>query len=371
MRIKLVSISLSLIIPFSILFGFSCNGNSTKKPESIGESVKNAEKRPIAKLIRIDKPQENQSFSSGALIDLSVSLLGEEVPDSIRFYFDGSLLKTIYSEPWQFSIASKDSRLGKIPLKVIAYSGEKRPHTLTRFVMLYSDIVPKKNAYRLVNTYPHDKDAYTQGLLVHKGFFYESTGKEGRSTLRKVDIETGEVLMQHKLDSKFFGEGLSYLKGKFYQLTWQHNTGFVYDAESFTQIQTIHYDTQGWGLCTDGEKLFMSDGTNKIYVLEPDYFTVISSFEVYDNERAVYQLNELEYIDGELWANLYTSDLIARIDPLTGKVLAYYDLSGIIDDYDKNLDSEQVLNGIAWDSESKRMFVTGKNWSRLFEVELK
>lgn len=358
------------MIPFGILSGFSCKGNSSDKDLTGDDIINTAEKKVAVKLIRIDRPSENQRFSSGEELYVSVSALGGEVPDSVRIYYDGTLVETLYQEPWNFGVKTNDSRLGKIPLKVIAFSGNKRPHTLTRFILMFSDIIPEAGSYRVVNTYPHDDQAYTQGLLVYNGYFYESTGKEGRSTLRKVDIETGEVLMQHKLENKFFGEGLAYLKGRFYQLTWLKNTGFVYDADSFTQINTIHYDTQGWGLTTDKENLFMSDGTNTIYVLEPEYFTVISSFEVYDNQKAVFQLNELEYIDGVLWANIFTSNLIAKIDPVTGKVLAYYDLTGIIDNLDKNLDSEEVLNGIAWDSENERMYITGKNWPRIFEVEL-
>lgn len=371
MKRDIVKLILISIIPFSLLSGFSCKGNSSESEDEAKSSLKQSESLPFVKLIRIDSPAENHRYKSGDSISVKLSLLGESIPDSIRIYYDGNTVKTLYTAPWQFSVNTESSRLGRVALKVIAYAGEKRPHTLTRFILMFSDIVPTQNSYRVVNVYPHDNQAYTQGLLVHNGFFYESTGKEGRSTFRKVNIKTGEVLMQHKLENKFFGEGLTYLNGKFYQLTWQHNTGFVYDADSFTQIHTIHYDTQGWGLTTDGEKLYMSDGTNRIYILEPEYFTVVESFDVFDNEKAVYQLNELEFIDGMLWANIYTTDLIAKIDPLNGKVLAYYKLSGLIDPYDKNLDSEEVLNGIAWDEEHHRMFVTGKHWSKIFEVEMK
>jgi len=371
MKRMLLKLVLLVLITFSLLAGISCRGNDSETSGSVRAEERSGSRLPLARLISLDKPEENQKYSSGELIDLRVSLLGEEVPDSVRYYFDGTLLKTALSGPWNFEINTEASRLGRIAIKLIAYSANKRPHTITRFIHLYSDIVPPVNSYRVLNVFPHDKQAYTQGLVVYRGYLYESTGKEGRSTLRKVDIETGEVLMQHKLDNKFFGEGLTYLDGKFYQLTWLKNTGFVYDAESFTQIHTIHYDTQGWGLTTDGEKLYMSDGTNRIYVLEPQYFTVLESFDVFDNEKAVRQLNELEFIDGMLWANIFTTDLIAKIDPASGKVIAYYDLSGLISPYDKNLDSEEVLNGIAWDGESKRMYVTGKHWSRMFEIELK
>ena len=175
--------------------------------------------------------------------------------------------------------------MGRVPVKAIAYSGENRPHTVTCFIQLFSDIIPPTLSYTVLNKYPHDRGAYTQGLLFHKGLFYESTGQTGKSTLREVDPFTGSVKREHKLDNKFFGEGLVLLNKRLYQLTWEHNTGFVYDLETFSEIKRIHYDTQGWGLTTDGNKIFMSDGTNKIYFLEPEYFTVTGSIDVYDNQK--------------------------------------------------------------------------------------
>lgn len=211
MRMSYLRLFFVLMIPFGILSGFSCRGNSSDKLPEGNQNLNTTDVKLSVKLINIDKPSDNQRFSSGEEIDFLLSLLGEEIPDSVRLYYDGSLIKTLYKEPWQVSIGTDNSRLGKIPLKAIAYSGNKRPHTLTRFVLIFSDIIPATGSYRLINTYPHDNQAYTQGLVVYNGYFYESTGKEGRSTLRKVDIETGEVLMQHKLDNKFFwrGTGLS------------------------------------------------------------------------------------------------------------------------------------------------------------------
>jgi glutamine cyclotransferase len=251
----------------------------------------------------------------------------------------------------------------------MAYEGDRRPQVLTHFVTIFSDIKPDIYSYRVINMYTHDITAYTQGLLYHDGYFYESTGREGESTLRKVEIETGNVLKIHNLESKFFGEGLVLHEGWLYQLTWTSNLGFVYDIQSFEEIKRIHYTTQGWGLASNGEKLIMSDGTNKLYFMEPEYFTVVSSIEVYDDKSQVWQLNELEYINGEIWANIYTTDRIARIDPSTGKVLAYIDLTGILPAKDHHPELAE-LNGIAWDSDNNRIFITGKNWPRLFEIDL-
>lgn len=351
-----------------IAFAVSCNGSvkSSDKNESAPE-VK--PKRPAANLVNIENPADGSKYSSGDEISLILSLRGNDTPDSVRVIFDGEPLATLRDSVLEYKIDTRSVRLGKIPLKIMAYKGDKRPQVITHFVTILSDIKPELYSYRVISTYPHDKTAYTQGLVYHKGYLYESTGREGRSTLRKVEIETGEILKVHNLDSKFFGEGLVVHEGQLYQLTWRNNVGFVYDIQSFEEIKRVHYTTQGWGLTSNGEELIMSDGTNKLYFFEPEYFTVTSSLEVYDNKSQVWQLNELEYINGEIWANIYTTDRIARIEPSTGKVLAYIDLSGILPASDQHSELAE-LNGIAWDSDKERIFVTGKNWPRLFEIRL-
>ena len=356
-----------LVYALVILIAAACNGSV----KTAGEKINNTQDTPktlAASLINIEEPADGAEFSSGEEIKMVLSLRGDKEPDSVRVFFDGKALITLHDSILEYSIDTESARLGKIPLKIMAYESGKRPQILTHFISLKSDIKPGIYSYRVVNDYPHDKTAYTQGLLYHNGYFYESTGQEGQSSVRKVEIETGEILKIHNLESKFFGEGLVIYDGRLFQLTWKNKVGFVYDLQTFEEIRRVHYTTQGWGLASNGEQLIMSDGTNKIYFLEPEYFTVVSSIEVYDNERPVWQLNELEYINGELWANIYMTDRIARIDPSNGKVLAYIDLKGILPDrYDHSELAE--LNGIAWDSENKRLFITGKNWPRLFEID--
>lgn len=358
-------------IGLAVLIASSCNGSAQSDKSVTGEQTVNDNNTPTIKLINIDSPSANQEVTSGLSVKLGISLLGKEIPDSIRVYFDGELKTTLMKGALTYSIPTKDTRLGRIAIKAIAYSENNRPHTVTRFVVIFSDIVPKNLSYSIVNEYPHDRGAYTQGLLYHNGFFYESTGPEGKSTLREVEPVTGVVKRVHKLESKFFGEGLVLFSNQLYQLTWEHKTGFIYDLETFKEIRRFHYDTEGWGLATSGEKIFMSDGTNKIYFLEPEYFTVTGSIEVYDDKTAVYQLNELEYIDGELWANIYMTNLIARIDPVTGKVLSYINFQGILKEEAANLTNQEVLNGIAWDPDQRRLFITGKNWPKLFEIKVR
>lgn len=350
-----------------MVFAVSCNG-SVKSDNDTSEANETP-KELSANLVNIEEPDDGAKYSSGDEIILKLSLRGNIIPDSVRVFFDGEPLATIKAPDLEYAFDTRSSRLGRLPLKIMAYEGNKRPQVLTHFVTVMSDIKPDLYSYRVINMYPHDINAYTQGLVYHDGYFYESTGGEGESTLRKVEIETGNVLKIHNLESKFFGEGLVLYDGRLFQLTWRNNVGFVYDIQSFEEIKRVHYTTQGWGLTSNGQELIMSDGTNKLYFLEPEYFTVVSSIEVYDDNSQVWQLNELEYINGEIWANIYTTDRIARIDPSTGKVLAYIDLTGILPDEDRHPELAE-LNGIAWDNNKGRLFITGKNWPRLFEIEL-
>ncbi len=349
-------------------FAVSCNG-SVKSSDNNTSKEDEAPKVLAASLVNIEEPDDGARYNSGDEISLKLSLRSKNTPDSVRVFLDGKSLVTLEATVLEYTIDTESARLGKIPLKIMAYEGNKRPQVLTHFITVISDIKPDLYSYRVINTYPHDKTAYTQGLVYHDGYFFESTGGEGKSTLRKVEIETGNILKIHNLERKFFGEGLVIYDGRLFQLTWTNNVGFVYDIQSFTEIKRVHYTTQGWGLTSNGHELIMSDGTNKLYFLEPEYFTVLSSLEVYDDKSQVWQLNELEYINGEIWANIYTTDRIARINPSTGKVLAYIDLTGILPDEDHHPELAE-LNGIAWDKDNERLFVTGKNWPKLFEIKL-
>jgi glutamine cyclotransferase len=236
-------------------------------------------------------------------------------------------------------------------------------------MVIYSDIVPKKYGYKVIHTFPHDRAAFTQGLFYDNGEFFEGTGQESGSTLREVELETGKVIRQHNLDNSLFGEGIALYRDRIYQVTWKSKVGFVYTKSDFKLINKIYYPTQGWGLTTMDDKIVMSDGSNVLYFYEPDMFTVISKIEVYDNEKKRDSLNELEYINGEIWANIWINDHIVRIDPATGKVLGYIDLKGILPSMDRDANTD-VLNGIAYDKAGNRIFVTGKNWPKLFEIKV-
>jgi glutamine cyclotransferase len=223
--------------------------------------------------------------------------------------------------------------------------------------------------YRVVNEYSHDPGAFTQGLVYEDGVFYEGTGLRGRSSLRRVDLETGAVLQYLALPEQYFGEGIAVLEDEIFQLTWKARIGFVYDKDSFGLQQVFTYPGEGWGLTHDGQRLIMSDGTPTLRLLDPKTLEETGQVQVSYEGRPVWALNELEYIQGEVYANIWKTDSIARINPQTGEVVGLINLEGLLDpqDHDEPVD---VLNGIAYDAKGDRLFVTGKLWPKLFEIEL-
>jgi glutamine cyclotransferase len=223
--------------------------------------------------------------------------------------------------------------------------------------------------YEVVNVYPHDREAFTQGLLFRDGVLFESTGLKGRSTLRKVRLETGEVLQRTVVDGRYFAEGLVDWGNRLVQLTWDTNVAFVYDLASFKQTRTFKYTGEGWGLTHDGRRLIMSDGSPTLRLLDPETFQATGSLLVKDGDVPVEDLNELEFVEGEIYANVWTTDRIAIISPANGAVTGWINLAGLMPRGSTTGDA--VLNGIAYDAQRKRLFVTGKLWPRLFEIRVR
>ena len=224
--------------------------------------------------------------------------------------------------------------------------------------------------YQILNIFPHDSNAFTQGLILMDGKLLESTGQEGNSSLRSVELDTGKVLKKVDVPPPYFAEGAAVLNGKVYQLTWQHNVGFIYDLQTLEPAGTFNYDGEGWGLTTDGQSLIMSDGSSRLKFLDPSSFRVTRTISVTDAATPVNKLNELEVVKGEIYANIWHSDRIAVIDPQTGRVKAWIDLTGLMPE-DEERDAEAVLNGIAYDQANDKLYVTGKLWPRLFEIKVK
>ncbi|MCW4005426.1 MAG: glutaminyl-peptide cyclotransferase [Candidatus Bathyarchaeota archaeon] len=231
-----------------------------------------------------------------------------------------------------------------------------------------TETAPVSYSYTVVNVFPHDENAFTQGLVFSGGTLFEGTGLLGESALREVDLETGEITREVLLPDQFFGEGIAVVGNRIVQLTWHSQTGFVYDRDSFALLANFSYPTEGWGLTYDGERLIMSDGSENLYFLDPQTFERTGEIQVQANGTAVRNLNELEYVNGEIYANIWNQQTIAIINPETGQVKSWIDISGL--ESASWLNPEKVPNGIAYDPANNRLFVTGKNWPNLYEITL-
>lgn len=251
-----------------------------------------------------------------------------------------------------------------------------RPHISRRTALVgltaaplstLAQAAPPVQGYRVVASYPHDPGAFTQGLFFHDGFLYEGTGLHGRSSIRKVELETGRIVQAVELPEEFFGEGITVWGDRLIAITWQEQTAFVLDLKTFKLWRKFSYTGEGWGLTQNGRELIMSDGSADLRFLDPQNFRELRRLRVTAGGKPVAQLNELEWVDGEIYANVWQSDRIARIDPKTGHVKAWINLAGLLP---QRNGSDDVLNGIAYDAKRKRLFVTGKLWPRLFEIAL-
>ncbi len=284
--------------------------------------------------------------------------------DSIQYFIDGKQITNTSS------IDISNYRLGKHAISAtVYYTGEQKK--LNNTIYFLAAKRPDVYKYEVINSYPHDKEAFTQGFEYYNGFFYESTGQRGKSTLRKVEMETGKVLQKIELDRKYFAEGMTIFNNKIYQLTWQKNVGFVYDLETFELEKTFNYQQskQGWGLTHDGEKFIKTDGTEKMWFLNIESLEEESFIETYTNKRKAEKLNELEYIDGKIYANIWQQNSILIVNPVNGAIEGIAVLKGLQKKAGQSGDNN-VLNGIAYDKENDRLFVTGKKWNKVFEIKL-
>ena len=310
---------------------------------------------------------EIQIKSSGdkILIDdrISINIISpnKKIIDSIEYYLNDRLVSN--------EVKLVDYKVGENNVAAKIFSNNEIISINKKFD-IYSNIEPEIMTYKVITEYKHDKNAYTQGLEFYNNQLYESTGLNGKSTLRKSDYKSGEILNIVKLDYEYFGEGLTIINDKIYQLTWKNNIGFIYDLD-FNKIGNFDYgkSKEGWGLCNDGSFIYKSDGTNKIWILDPETLEEIRFIEVLTNRSKIKNINELEYIDGKIYANTYqfNRDVVIVINPLNGAVEKVIDFSGIRDRVTQKPDLD-VMNGIAYFD--GKIFVTGKNWDKLFEVEV-
>ncbi len=321
---------------------------------------------------RIVQPENNKMFTVGEPVIVQVDKVADTVQaiDSVEFFFRGGKVHACHEEPYRYEFNTLDLPVGTLPVRMVVWLPDSLREYHDLQVILRSDIVPENLPYQIVNVYPHDIKAYTQGLIFEDGFLYEGTGQYNESSLRKVEIKTGEPVRLTMLAGEIFGEGITIFNGKIYQLTYKSQVGFVYEKESFRRIQKVYYQNkEGWGLTHDGTHLIMSDGSNRIYFMDPEYFTEIRQLEVYNHMGQVTRLNELEYIEGKIFANIYGENEIVIIDPETGKITAKLNMRGILDTIERHSRMD-VFNGIAWDPDKRLLYVTGKYWPSLFEISV-
>ncbi len=294
-------------------------------------------------------------------ISINIISTNNNIIDSIEYYLNDKLVSN--------EVKLVDYKVGENNVAAKIFSNNEIISINQKFD-IYSNIEPEIMTYKVITEYKHDKNAYTQGLEFYNNQLYESTGLNGKSTLRKSDYKSGEILNIVKLDYEYFGEGLTIINDKIYQLTWKNNIGFIYDLD-FNKIGNFDYgkSKEGWGLCNDGSFIYKSDGTNKIWILDPETLEEIRFIEVLTNRSKIKNINELEYIDGKIYANTYqfNRDVVIVINPLNGAVEKVIDFSGIRDRVTQKPDLD-VMNGIAYFD--GKIFVTGKNWDKLFEVEV-
>lgn len=325
-------------------------------------------RKPVSS-ISIEPGARNYIYGNTVNVNVATKLRNGEI-NNIKLFYEGKLIKE--SSKLEFTAENVQlNSIGRNSFRVVATKTDSVSNTRVISVNVVSDIEPKQYTYKTVNNYPHNTDFYTQGLEIHNGFLYEGTGENGKSGLYKINLSNGNILQEHRLADKYFGEGITILNDKIYQLTYHAQKGFVYNLDDFAIIDSFQFRSeQGWGLTNDGKNLIMSNGTNQIIWLNPDDYSEVRRIQVANNKGIYNNINELEYIEGTLFANVYTTNLIIEIDPETGKVLSEINMDGILSMYQNPEEKIDYMNGIAYDSESDRLFVTGKWWPRIFEIEL-
>lgn len=339
----------ALIPTLLLLFLGSCGNNSEDKKDAFS--------------LEINEPKK--TYTTEDVISLTLNNKKSLKTDSIAYFLNNDRLEVSGK-----TVSLSGQKLGEKTLLAKIYSDGDEYEASTKLLIL-SSIKPKLYTYKVIETYPHDINAYTQGLEFNGDFLYESTGQYKESTLRKTDYKTGEVLQMVKLADQYFGEGLTILNNKIYQLTWRENTGFIYNLETMEQTGTFVYgkSKEGWGLCQDGVNIYKSDGTDKIWTLNPNTLAEKDYIEIFTNTSKISSVNELEWVEGKIYANVYQQGSIAIINPQNGAVEGVIDLTDLKDKVTQHPKLD-VLNGIAYKGEENILYITGKNWDKLFKVEI-
>jgi glutamine cyclotransferase len=326
-----------------------------------------SEKKGENSIFTFDESKFKAQYQSQESVVLGILNANSKDVDSVVYYNNNIKIGSKKGlEKLVFNL--KDQKFGNQNLKAVVYFDDDYSEA-TAIIELVSNVTPKLLKYTIVNTYPHDNQAYTQGLEFYRDTLFEGTGQYGTSYLRKTDYKTGKVYKEVKLSEPIFGEGITILNNKVYQLTWKNNEGYVYNADTFKKEKTFQYPKQmeGWGLTTDGKVLYMTDSSETIHILDPTTFKELNYINVYSLDSKVPAVNELEWINGKIYGNVYQKDAIAVINPTTGAVEGILNLADLKKKITK-LPNTDVLNGIAYNPKTKTIFVTGKNWDKMFEI---
>jgi glutamine cyclotransferase len=317
-------------------------------------------------IFTIDNTNFKAQYQPQESLQIGILNPNNEAVDSIIYFVND---KKIASKKGldKLTFELKDQKLGYQNLKALVYFGGENSEATAR-IELISNVQPKLLKYKIVNTFPHDITSFTEGLEFYKDTLYESTGQNGASYLRKYDYKTGKVYKQVDLEAKYFGEGITFVNGKLFQLTWQEKTGFIYDANTLKLEKTFTYDKdiEGWGMTNDGKYIYQTDKTEKIWKMDPNTQKMIDYINVYYGELKIKAINELEWINGKIYTNVWQKDAIAVVNPNNGAVEGILDMSGLRKLI--NVTPEDYLNGIAYNPKTKTIFVTGKNWDKMFEI---
>jgi glutamine cyclotransferase len=317
-------------------------------------------------------PESGTAYKSGDAVSISVHSTSGNKPDSIVYLVD-SVRMGSKTDTSAFSFKTDTMPLGARVITAKMYQGGKAQDISTNIVLMAAK-APEELTYTVVKKYPHDTSSYTEGLLYQDGYLYETTGNVGHSELRKVELQTGKVVQSQKIDAKYFGEGSAIIGDKIVMFTYRDKVGFVFDKNTFKLLKTFNNNVgvEGWGVTYDGNKMYLDDSTNRIWFLDKNDYHQTGFIDVYDNKGPINEVNELEYIDGKLYSNVYTTDMILVIDPKTGAVLQRANMANLwpMNQRPSGFNSDDnVLNGIAWDAKGKRLFVTGKKWPYVYEVK--
>jgi len=317
-------------------------------------------------IFTIDNTNFKAQYQPQESLQIGILNPNDKAVDSIIYYVND---KKIASKKGldKLTFELKDQKLGYQNLKALVYFGGENSEATAR-IELVSNVQPKLLKYKIVNTFPHDTNSFTEGLEFYKDTLYESTGQNGASYLRKYDYKTGKVYKQVDLETKYFGEGITFVNGKLFQLTWQEKTGFIYDANTLKLEKTFTYDKdiEGWGMTNDGKYIYQTDKTEKIWKMDPNTQKMIDHINVYSGESKIKAINELEWINGKIYTNVWQKDAIAVVNPNNGAVEGILDMSGLRKLI--NVTPDDYLNGIAYNPKTKTIFVTGKNWDKMFEI---